>query len=286
MVRPSRRPLGASLPLLGPVKASGLASYAFRRSAARDFGLHATPAPFFTVSGRGCPPPPAGSAWRHDVTLAVPPPLSTCPLRSRGRQVRLELPSAELTASADIFSVMSHAPPTWHPAGPGRAWNAFRRRPPGWSEPLTRSLLSLPPGPTCAGFHQTRGASQAPLPELPLIIIRRWTIPHSRAPATGTFSAFAVAISYAANRYPHGSESGCGPCSASGRTHGRVWCPGNPVLFVHGFHQTVRAFWRHLGHGGRQVANRAGEPCTAPLAYRSHRHFASSDRPGFGRLAV
>jgi len=44
-----------SPPLLGPVNASGLTSYAFRRSAARGFGLHATPAPFFTISGRGRP---------------------------------------------------------------------------------------------------------------------------------------------------------------------------------------------------------------------------------------
>lgn len=88
---PCRRPLGALLPLLGPVNASGLTSYAFRRSAARNFGQHATPAPFFTVSGRGCPPPPASSACRHDVTLAVPPPLSTCPIRSRGRQIRLRV---------------------------------------------------------------------------------------------------------------------------------------------------------------------------------------------------
>jgi hypothetical protein len=56
----ARRPEGQGddfrIPLLGPVNASGLASYVFRRSAARDFGLHATPAPFFTLSGRGRPP--------------------------------------------------------------------------------------------------------------------------------------------------------------------------------------------------------------------------------------
>ena len=33
----------------------GLFSLVFRRNAARGSGLHATPAPFFTISGRGCP---------------------------------------------------------------------------------------------------------------------------------------------------------------------------------------------------------------------------------------
>jgi hypothetical protein len=44
----------ALLPLLGPLNAPGHASNAFRRDAARSFGLHATPAPFFTLSSRGC----------------------------------------------------------------------------------------------------------------------------------------------------------------------------------------------------------------------------------------
>jgi len=66
-----------SPPLLGPVRASGLTSYAFRRSAARNFGKNATPAPFFTISGHGrtfsIHRAPKG-VWERDVTLAVPPP--------------------------------------------------------------------------------------------------------------------------------------------------------------------------------------------------------------------
>lgn len=61
----------------GQLRASGLTSYAFRRSAARSFGKHATPAPFFTISGHGrtfsIHRAPKG-VWERDVTLAVPPP--------------------------------------------------------------------------------------------------------------------------------------------------------------------------------------------------------------------
>lgn len=47
------------LPSFAPITgaedlASGLVSNAFRRNAARCFGMYATPAPFFTISGRGC----------------------------------------------------------------------------------------------------------------------------------------------------------------------------------------------------------------------------------------
>jgi hypothetical protein len=63
----------ALLPLLGPLNAPGHASNAFRRDAARSFGLHATPAPFFTLSGRGCSRLPCYGDPRP---LAVPPPPS------------------------------------------------------------------------------------------------------------------------------------------------------------------------------------------------------------------
>jgi len=54
---PIRSFFSTSLPSLGPKTASGLASNAFRRSAARSSGMHATPAPFFTLSSRGCSTP-------------------------------------------------------------------------------------------------------------------------------------------------------------------------------------------------------------------------------------
>jgi len=76
--------------------ASGHALNAFRQSAARYFGMYATPAPFFTISSRGCStykvkgeyftlPLPQSNSPKSDlpsgfdtVSLAVPPPLFIC----------------------------------------------------------------------------------------------------------------------------------------------------------------------------------------------------------------
>jgi hypothetical protein len=73
--------------------ASGLASNAFRRSAARNSGMHATPAPFFTISGRGC----TTCRFRVNTTpsrcpLAVPPPHFGLHVDSRRCPARSELP--------------------------------------------------------------------------------------------------------------------------------------------------------------------------------------------------
>jgi len=73
--------------------ASGLASNAFRRSAARSSGMHATPAPFFTLSSRGC----TTCQFRVNTTpsrcpLAVPPPHFGLPVDSRRCLAWSELP--------------------------------------------------------------------------------------------------------------------------------------------------------------------------------------------------
>ncbi len=72
-------PRSSLLPSLGPSSASGLASNAFRRSAAHYSGMYATPAPFFTLSCHGSPSfpvRPVGRPFSYEV-LAVPSPLST-----------------------------------------------------------------------------------------------------------------------------------------------------------------------------------------------------------------
>lgn len=66
-----------SPPLLGPVRASGLTSYAFRRSAARRLWYARYPCSIFhhlwSRSSELDPQDPKGK-WERDVTLAVPPP--------------------------------------------------------------------------------------------------------------------------------------------------------------------------------------------------------------------
>lgn len=173
--------------------ASGLASNAFRRSAARNFGMHATPAPFFTLSSRGC----TTCRLRVNTTpsrcpLAVPPPhfgLLVCSRRCPAwSELPLQIHNLRSFSSGCIFrfALFSLSSGLWAVLRSGcNPLTLFRR------------------------FAPSRGSCQVPHFELP---------PRSQRPRSLPIRSAFLIISDEVRLDPHGSPSGYGPGLTRGKT--------------------------------------------------------------------
>ena len=182
-----------SLPSPGPKVSVGPRFECLQTKRCAYFGMHATPAPFFTLSSRGC------TTYRFRVNttpvrcrLAVPPPRFGLHVDSRRCLAWSELPlrthSFRSFSSGRIFrfAVFSRS---------SRLWAVLRYG----CNPLALSRQ----------FALSRGVCQAPHSELP---------PRSQRPRSHPIRSAFLAISCEVRLNPYGSPSGYGPGLTRGKT--------------------------------------------------------------------
>jgi len=182
-----------SLPSPGPKVSVGPRFECLQTKRCAYFGMHATPAPFFTLSSRGC------TTYRFRVNttpvrcpLAVPPPHFDLLVHSRGCLVWSELPlrthSSRSFSSGRIFrfAVFSRS---------SRLWAVLR----SGCNPLALSRQ----------FTLSRGVCQAPHSEMP---------PRSQRPRSHPIGSAFLTISGEVHLNPYGSPSGYGPGLTRGKT--------------------------------------------------------------------